>query len=159
MPDLLVKIYDLNLDEHRKEDFDAEVRIVRAMTPDKSKVLNFIRAEFTEDWADECERSFSNGTISCFIAVRDKEVIGFACYDATAKGFFGPTGVKTAERGNGIGTKLLFSCLKDMWDNEYGYAIIGWVKDDTVNFYQTTVSATIIPDSSPGIYKRLVNMS
>ena len=46
-----------------------------------------------------------------------------------------------------------------MWDNEYGYAIIGWVKDDTINFYQTTASATIIPDSSPGIYKRLVNMS
>jgi integration host factor subunit alpha len=33
-------------------------------------------------------------TPSCFIAVRDDRVVGFACHDATFRNFFGPTGVK-----------------------------------------------------------------
>ena len=39
MPDLLVKLYGLNFDGHRKEYFDADIKIVRALTPDKTKVL------------------------------------------------------------------------------------------------------------------------
>ena len=29
----------------------------------------------------------------CFIATENGKLIGFACYDATAKGFFGPIGI------------------------------------------------------------------
>jgi hypothetical protein len=37
--------------------------------------------------------------ISCFIAVYEKSIAGFACYDATCKDFFGPTGVKKEFKG------------------------------------------------------------
>ena len=158
MSDLLVKLYDLNLDEYKKEYFEEEYKITRALSPDKSKVVEFVRSNFEENWANECERSFSNNSITCFIAVKEKKIIGFACYDATAKGFFGPTGVLNTERKKGIGAKLMYSCLKDMWDNGYGYAIIGWTTEDSIDFYLKTVGATLIENSSPGIYKRMVEI-
>ena len=159
MPDLLVKLYGLNFDGHRKEYFDADIKIVRALTPDKTKVLEFVRKEFNENWANECERSFSKVPVSCFIAVRDQKMMGFACYDVTARGYFGPMGVHARERRRGVGTRLLFSCLIDMWDVEYGYAVIGGVADDAIDFYKKAASATVIPGSNPGIYKRMVEAS
>lgn len=42
-----------------------------------------------------------------------------------------------------------------MHQQGYAYAIIGWV--GPVEFYKKTVGAAIIPDSAPGIYKRLIN--
>ena len=157
MTDLLVKLYDLNFDAHRKECFDSEIRIVRAMALDKSKVVDFVRTEFSDIWANECERSFSKQPVSCFVAVKNSNVVGFVCYDVTARGYLGPIGVQPSERKSGIGTRLLFSCLRDMWDNEYGYAIVGWVTDDAIDFYKKTVSASVIPNSHPGIYKRMVD--
>nr|WP_319492162.1 GNAT family N-acetyltransferase [uncultured Desulfobacter sp.] len=121
--------------------------------------MDFVRQEFNESWANECERSFSKLPISCFIGVKDRNIIGFACYDATAKGYFGPIGIKLEAREKGIGTQLLFSCLSDMWDNEYGYAIVGWVDEDQMEFYKKSTLATEIPGSSPGIYKRMVEIS
>ncbi|WP_321415889.1 GNAT family N-acetyltransferase [uncultured Desulfobacter sp.] len=158
MPDLLIKLYELQFEQYRKEHFDCEFKIVRPLSCDKSKVIEFVRREFNESWANECERSFSNVPVSCFIGVKDQKIIGFACYDATAKGFFGPIGIKPEARKKGIATQLLFSCLSDMWDNEYGYAIVGWVDENHIDFYQKNTFATVIPESSPGIYKRMIDM-
>jgi len=158
MPDLLIKLYDLPLEKYRKERFDGDFKIIRPLSCDKSKVLNFVRKKFNESWADECERCFSNVPISCFVSVKDQSIIGFACYDATAKGFFGPIGIEPEERGKEVGTRLLFSCLGDMWDNGYGYAVVGWVDEYQINFYEKSTSATVIPGSSPGIYKRLIEI-
>nr|WP_320192487.1 GNAT family N-acetyltransferase [uncultured Desulfobacter sp.] len=158
MPDLLIKLYELQFEQYPKELFDGEFKIVRPLSCDKSKVIEFVRKEFNESWASECERSFSNAPASCFIGVRDQKIIGFACYDATAKGFFGPIGIKPEARKKGLGTQLLFSCLSDMWDNEYGYAIVGWVDESQINFYEKNTFATVIHGSSPGIYKRRVDM-
>lgn len=157
MPDLLVKLYDLDFSNVPKELFNSEIKIVRALTLDKSKVLAFIRKYFNENWVNECEAAFSRIPVSCFLAVKNKAVIGFACYDVTAKGYFGPTGIDETNRGNGIGTSLLLSCMKDMWDQGYAYAIIGWT-DEAIKFYQKTVNATIIENSSPGIYKRMIEL-
>lgn len=156
MPDLLVKLYDLNFDNYQKECFSSQLKIVRAFASDHSKVIEFVRYEFSVNWADECSRSFSNSPISCFLAVEKKKIIGFACYDATARGYFGPIGVKPGKREKGIGTRLLYSCLIDMWDHEYGYAIVGWADGSEADFYKKTVSATPIQDSTPGVYKRMI---
>ncbi len=158
MPDLLIKLYDLPLGKYPKERFDSQLKIVRPLAVDKTKVIEFIRKEFNDRWANECERCFSKAPVSCFIGVKETVMVGFACYDATAKGYIGPIGVKPDERKKGIGAQLLFSCLNDMWDNEYGYAIAGWVDDRHIEFYKKVASATVIPGSSPGIYKRMVEM-
>ncbi len=98
MPDLLIKLYDLQFEQYQKELFAGHIKIVRPLSCDKSKVIEFVQREFNDAWADECERSFSNIPVSCFIGVKDQKIIGFACYDATAKGFFGPIGIKPDAR-------------------------------------------------------------
>ncbi|HHX59256.1 MAG TPA: GNAT family N-acetyltransferase [Epulopiscium sp.] len=154
--DLLVKLYDLEdnikglekLDEHN-------IKIVRALALDKSRIIDFIVREFEIGWANEFEQALFNDPTSCFIAIKDKEVIGFACYNATGKGFFGPTGVSNIARGKGVGTVLLLKCLLDMREMGYGYAIIGGASD-AIAFYSKIVGATVIPDSHPGIYSRMI---
>ncbi len=94
MADLLVKLYDIKdcpelIDELEKKD----IHIVRVLSPDKFKVLDFVEEKFSKGWRSECESGFYNTPVSVFAAVTNKKVIGFAAYDATARGFFGPTGV------------------------------------------------------------------
>ena len=76
--------------------------------------------------------------------------MGFACYEATCRGYFGPGGVLEAYRGQSLGTRLLFECLRSMKEMGYAYAIIGGVGPK--EFYVKTVGAIEIPDSTPGIY-------
>ena len=78
-------------------------------------------------------------------------VLGFACYDATAKDFFGPTGVMESQRGKGIGAALLIACMQAMAAEGYAYAVIGGA--GPVAFYEKVVGATVIPDSVPGPYR------
>ncbi len=92
--DMLVKLYDQDLDLGCIETLKKQNIIIRKpIAPEKSAVLKWIKEEFTQSWADEADISFSNNPKSIFIATRDSKVIGFACYDATALNFFGPTGV------------------------------------------------------------------
>lgn len=133
-----------------------DIRIVRVLPPDRQAVLDFIGKHFSQGWVNESSIALCRQPNSCFIAVRDGQILGFACYDATALGFFGPIGVDPEARGQRIGQALLLACLHAMaWDG-YGYAIIGWC-DDAKNFYKT-VGAVEIPDSAPerSVYSRLI---
>jgi GNAT superfamily N-acetyltransferase len=150
--DMLVKLY--NLDDDWKfiaDQIKRGITIRKPIGPEKHSFLNWISTNFSGGWAAEADVAFSNRPRSCFTAVDATVMVGFACYDATALGYFGPVGVDAAHRGTGIGTSLLKACLLDMKLNGYGYAIIGDVKDP--GFYRKTVDAVPIPDSSPGIYK------
>ena len=88
--------------------------------------------------------------------MRDGQILGFACYDATALGFFGPIGVDPEARGLRIGQALLLTCLHAMAWEGYGYAVIGWC-DGAADFYRT-VGAVEIPNSAPAqsVYSRLI---
>jgi GNAT superfamily N-acetyltransferase len=85
-----------------------------------------------------------------FLAVRGQELLGFACYDTTAKGFFGPTGVDEQARGQGIGEALLIVTLKAMREAGYAYGVIG--DPGPVAFYTKRLDALEIPKSKPGHY-------
>ncbi len=93
----------------------------------------------------------------CFIATENGEILGFACYDSSAKGFFGPIGVKPDRRGENIGQTLLIRTLNSM--REYGYAVIGWVSEAEM-FYRKTVGAEYIKGGNPenSVYSNLVFM-
>ena len=153
MLDMLVNLYDL---PDAKEYTDKGIKIKRVLSPDKKKVIDFIRGNFTEGWASESEAAFARPLISCFIAVKNMEVVGFACYDATAKGFFGPTGVKETERGQGIGEALLLATLNAMKEEGYAYAVIGWC-DGARKFYEKAVGAMPISETGKSVYNRLIN--
>jgi len=82
--------------------------------------------------------------------MQQTELLGFACQDATARGFFGPFGVADAARSKGLGSALLRVCLQDMRASLHGYAIAGGV--GAPKFFQSVAGAVEIPDSTPGPY-------
>ena len=154
MSDLLVPLYKL---PPRSEGVSSAegVNIRRANSFEMSVVMDFIKKEFSQGWADETAAVFNRQPIPCFIATENRKVIGFATVDSTRRGFFGPTGVAKSERGRGIGKALLIASLWDLWDMGYAYAIIGAA--GPVDFYVKTVNASVIPDSTPGIYADAVD--
>jgi GNAT superfamily N-acetyltransferase len=155
MTDMLVKLYTLPplapaLEKQRADGVD----IRRPLGPEKHLVLNWIGQNFYPHWASEGDVAFARTPISCFIAVEQGQIIGFACYDTTCLNFFGPTGVGPAARGRGTGTALLLAALHAMHEQGYGYAIIGDV--GPVDYYAKTVGAVVIADSTPGVYAGLM---
>ena len=155
--DLLVRLYDLPSNIPEEQALRAGgLDVRRALPTDKHIVVPYVRDTFLDPWASECDGAFSRQPPCCFIAVHDKDLVGFACYNATCWGFFGPVGVGEGFRRRGIGTVLLRTCLAAMWNEGYAYAVIGWVADEGVPFYQRAVGATVVADSRPGIYRRMV---
>jgi predicted N-acetyltransferase YhbS len=155
MPDMLVKLYELKddwsfLDEQGKHG----ITIRKPIGPEKHLIVDWVRERFGDAWASETDQAISNRPVSCFVATRERAVIGFGCYDSTALGFFGPIGVEESCRGKGTGRALLLACLLDMKLRGYGYAVIG--STHVFDFYQKTVGATIIPDSEPSIWKDML---
>ncbi len=150
MPDMLVKLYTLpNLEPVIAQQRAAGVEIRRALPPEKHVVVEWVRREFGDIWASETDVSFARQPVGCFIAVEGQQMLGFACYEATCKDYFGPTGVSEAARGRGIGAALLLAALHALRAEGYAYAIIGAV--GPAEFYSKVVGATLIADSTPGI--------
>ncbi len=155
--DMLVKLYELSADaasEAEKRLAAEGVLIKRAMTPDLGRIVGFVREQFGDGWANECTAGvLKNG---CWIAVKDKKVAGFACFEATRPDYFGPTGVLESLRGKGIGRVLLLRSLLSMRERGYAYAIIGWA--GPVDFYKKCVGAIPIEGSIPGSYGDMVQV-
>lgn len=161
MPDMLVKLYELPAEAalYAKPYEGTPITIRRALPPEKHVVASWVGAQFNPHWRSECEAAFARQPVSCFVATVAEadgtaRPIGFGCYDATAKGFFGPTGVDPAFRGQGLGKALLLACLDAMRADGYGYAIIGGA--GPTDFYAKCVGAVVIPDSVPGIYRGML---
>ena len=94
MHDMLVKLYDLpEVEPFIKTLNDKGIKIRTAVQDERQRVVAWVRDLFGNIWADECSVSFDNHPVSCFIALDDEDIIGFACFDSTFKNFFGPTGV------------------------------------------------------------------
>ncbi len=151
MGDLLVKLYDLE----GTSPHIAGIEIRRPLPHEKGIVKRWIARVFSEAWGEEFECSFKSFPVTSFIALRNSLVVGFACYDVTCRGYFGPTGVLDSERGKGIGTGLLMQSMLAMRELGYGYAIIGAA--GPVDFFIKSLGAIPIPDSSPGIYPRKIS--
>ena len=151
MIDMLVRLYDLpeSGDLYRKVE-EQGITLRRARAFEKHTVAEFARTHFSAKWVSEVEVALSRQPVACFIATKDKTILGFACYDTTMRGFFGPTGVSEAARGTGIGKALLFKSLEALRETGYAYAFIGGVGPR--EFYEKACGAIEIPGSDPGIY-------
>jgi len=150
MHDMLVRLYALpSLDEAVASCVARGVTIRRALAPEKVAVIDWVRAHFVSSVA-EVETAFAQTPVTCFIAVRGDNMLGFACHDVTCRNFFGPEGVAASERGHGIGRALLLAALHAQRAQGYAYAIIGGV--GPAQFYEKTIGAIEIPGSTPGIY-------
>jgi GNAT superfamily N-acetyltransferase len=150
--DLLVRLYDLPAaDRYAGELAAAGATVRRALAYEKLPVTAWVRAEFGDAWAGECDVAFAREPVACYVATRGGRIVGFACHDSTCRNFFGPMGVAEAARGRGIGSALLLACLHAMAAAGYAYAIIGGAGDDAI--YRAVAAAVVIDGSTPGIYR------
>ncbi len=155
MIDMLVRLYDLPENSALYRDVTAGgVTLRRARAFEKHTVATFAKANFSEKWVSEIEVAMSRQPIACYIATKDKEILGFACFDTTQRGFFGPTGVIESARGIGLGKALLMKALEALRELGYAYAIIGGVGPK--EFYAKNCGAIEIPGSDPGTYADLL---
>lgn len=155
MSDMLVALYRLPEQNGGLEKLKAASIVVRrAIAPEKQQVLNWVRTHFNQHWVDECDVAFARQPVTCYIALEHGRMIGFACYEATCRNFFGPTGVSPDARGKGVGTALLLACMHAMRADGYGYAIIG--SAGPMDFYKRTLGAVEIENSTPGIYEGML---
>ena len=159
MADMLVKLFNIpNSYDIEHKLLEEGIKIKKALAPDRSKIIKFAKTCAIEDYSDEVEAAFSNNPITCYIATKEKKIIGFACYEATAKNFFGPMAVLESERKKGIGKALLLKSLESMKELGYAYAIIGWPAKSAIEFYKKCVDASMINEESSGIYTRMIEI-
>ncbi len=145
MQDMIVRLYDLPPLAPVLEGLAASGILIRpAGLTEKPVVLSWVDARFP-GWVPEVEAGFSRQPVSCHVAVRADQLLGFACYDVTAKNFFGPTGVDEGWREHGIGKGLLLSVLDAQQTQGYAYAVIGGV--GPAEFYERVVGAALIAGS------------
>ncbi len=154
LSDLLVRLYDLPTVESEARVKAAGIDIRRALPPERQLILDWVVARFSSHWMSEAAVGLSQQPPTVYVAVADGRLLGFACYDTTAKGFFGPTGVDEAERGKGIGEALLLATLRGMREAGYAYGVIG--DPGPVEFYRKRLDALEIPDSKPGVYRGML---
>lgn len=156
MPDLLVNLLSLpQLEPEFPVLQNAGITIRRAQPFEVTRVRSFVEQTFSVAWADEISVGFANKPVSVYLAVVEREIIGFAAYECTRRGFFGPTGVMKKRQGRGIGKALLIASLRGLRELGYAYAIIG--RAGPIEFYEKTVGAIVIPDSDPGIYTDMLD--
>lgn len=155
MKDMLVRLLELpSIQDLENKLASKGVVIRRPIPPEKSFVVDWVFEHFGQYWKNEVETAFTTLPVRCFIAQQGNEILGFACYETSAKNFFGPTGTKESERGKGIGKVLLIKSLEAMKEMGYAYAIIGGV--GPAAFYEAAVGAQLIPGSEISIYQHLI---
>jgi GNAT superfamily N-acetyltransferase len=155
MPDMLVNLLKLpELEPQIQKLAQGGIIIRRAQPFEITQVRTFVEENFSVAWADEISVGFANKPVSIYIAVREKQIVGFAAYECTRKTLFGPTGVAGIARGRGVGRALLIASLRGLKELGYVYGIIGGV--GPIEFYEKAVGAIVIPNSDPGIYTNLL---
>lgn len=156
MPDMLARLYDLP-DHGETAAMLATSGIVcrRAESYERSVVREFVHARWPR-WEDEVGAGFARVPPRLFVATSPSGLVGFACFDTTRPGFFGPTGVDESWRRKGIGRVLLWRALQALAASGYAYAIIGGVHGREA-FYEAAAGAIVIPGSDPGIYRNNAN--
>lgn len=151
MIDMLVRLYDLpDSSELYRKIAENGITLRKARAFEKHTVAAFTKEHFSAKWVSEVEVAISRQPVVCYIATKDKEILGFSCYDVTQKAFFGPTGVAESARGLGLGKALLMKALEGLRDSGYAYGIIGGVGPR--EFYEKACGAIEIPGSDPGTY-------
>ena len=146
MTDMLVNLLDLPLVQPVQG-----IVIRRALPFEMTPIRQFIISNWGIGWADEVSVAYASKPSTLFIAIDNGLVCGFCAYECTARAFMGPEGVSILYRGRGIGKALLLSALHGLRELDYAYGIVGGV--GPVEFYMKTVGATIIQNSTPGIYR------
>lgn len=148
---MLVRLYALPDGAPLRQRAAEQGVTVRLCRPfDMHAAEEWIACTFSTRWVSEFQVAMAHQPCGCVIATQNRKVVGFACYDATARGFIGPMGVDPELRQGGVGKALLVTALEQMRAMGYAYAVIGGTGPQ--DFYSRTVGATVIEGSDPGFY-------
>lgn len=151
MQDMLVRLYALpDAAPMRAALAEQGVRIRPCRPYEAHALYEWVGRVFSSRWVSECTVAMAHTPCGCIIATYGHTIVGFACFDATARGFIGPMGVDPTARGRKIGAAVLITALEHMRALGYAYAVIGGV--GPAAFYEKSVGASPIADSDPGIY-------
>lgn len=152
MTDMLCSLVELlPLEPHLIKLREKGITIRRANPWEQTPVQQFVREHFSQGWSDEIHVAFTHQPITCFVAMADKKIVGFAGYECTRKNYFGPTGVAKDFEHQGIGTALLQAGLRGLQGLGYAYAVIGYVS--SLEYYQKNAGAMEIKlGDQKGIY-------
>ena len=138
--DLSTADLDTEADETRLADLGVTVR--RADPDDHAALGRLLDAEWPA-WHPEAARALANAPPTLHLAVRGRDVIGFAAHSSSHAGlpWFGPMGTAPAARGLGVGAVLLRRCLADLRAGGHDHATIAWAA--SLPFYERAVGATV----------------
>lgn len=155
MIDMLVRLYELpDASEIYAAIEKQGITLRRARGYERHIVAAWAGKHFSTKWESEVKIAFSRQPVTCYVATKNHKILGFACYETTARGFYGPTGVGEDARGSGIGKALLFKCMEGLKDMGHVYGMIGGVGPR--KFYEKAIGAVEIPGSDPGIYRDIL---
>lgn len=140
MSDLIVSLQTLPPVSALPEDCTLEP----AKPWDREVILGWVRDHFHSGWASEVANGLGRQPCRVLIVRRGQTLLGFACFDVTFPGFFGPTGVSEEARGLGLGKALLIESLHRLKNLGYVYGFIG--DAGPVEFYRKTVDAQPLPE-------------
>lgn len=153
MSDMLVKLYDLPPPVEAAI-AESPIAIRKPIGAEHRVLVDWALEQFGDAWASEVQSALANRPVSVFVATGPSGLHGFACYDATLRGMFGPIGVVAHQRGHGTGARLLRACLDDMHRVGYGYAVVGGA--GPADFFRRCANAVEIADSEPGVYRGML---
>ena len=148
--DMLIRLFALPQGGGRATAAGSVPEPRKPIGPEHDVVVDWVARHFSRGWASEARVALGNRPVTLWLAAKENELLGFACYDATARGYVGPIGVAAGVRGQGLGAALLRACLLEMRLAGYGYAIAGGV--GAPEFFQRVAGAVEIADSAPGLY-------
>lgn len=147
--DMLVPLWNLPDSSHVLAKVSPKgIDVRRARPREMEPLARWVGQSFSEGWACECRVALCRMPPCCLVATSGGDFVGFACFDVTQRGVFGPMGVQEAWRKMGIGSALLILSLHCMAQMGYKYAVIGEV--GPVEFYQRVVQAKVIGEA-PGV--------
>jgi len=117
---------------------------------DSQTLVSWVEQAFSKIWANEVLCGLTSQPSKVLVISKDSQIIGFAGYNITFPGFFGPTGVLESERGLGLGKILLIEAMHRLHALGHVYAFIG--DPGPVDFYQKTLGAVLLPADLPDGY-------
>src|SRR5215813_11588722 len=126
MPDLLVNLLKLPpLDSAIAPLETNQITVRRAQPFELTPVRSFVNENFSRGWADEVSVGFARQPVSVYIATMEREVVGFAAYECTRRGFFGPMGVAEEIQGRAVRQALPIASVWALREPGYAYAVTG----------------------------------
>jgi len=120
------------------------IKVMTLTTEYLYPLMKFLKNYFGGDWYTRAYGLIlHNRKDQVFIAVKESEVIGY-CQFWNGEGYewympgphFGPIGVREDMRGKGVGTLLLYKCLKAMKERGIHNAFLLWAREEVRKFYE-----------------------